>query len=108
MLAVDAQDCSDAGQPCSLSNDCCSGKCNGDQTCAPILMSCPDPGSSTNVGLPDGGVIQIGMSAAGTLCTLTSILSNPNDPSKDIQVIPISRSYNGRSWERVAGPYSEA
>lgn len=110
VLAIDPPACLSGGETCSSSSDCCSGVCHGDQTCAAAVISvdCPNPDSSANVGLPNGGTLEVGPSSAGTLCTLTEVQSDPADPSKDIQIIPIGRSYDGRPWENVAGSYSEA
>ena len=72
-------------------------------------LGCPDPGSpAIPVDLPAGGTLEIAPSDPQSLCTLTEIFSDPSDSTKDVQVIPIARSYDGRPWEAVAGFRSEA
>lgn len=72
-------------------------------------LACPDPGlPAIPVDLPTGGTLEVAPSGPKSLCTLTEVFSDPSDPTKDVQVIPIARSYDGRPWEAVAGFRSEA
>ena len=72
-------------------------------------LACPDPGSAAiPVDLPTGGTLEVAPAGPSSLCTLSEVFSDPADPSKDVQVIPIARSYDERSWEPVAGFRSEA
>jgi hypothetical protein len=61
---------------------------------------CPPPGESTDINLDGGGILAVSSSSAGTLCTLTQVRT---ENSKDVQVIPIARSYEANPWESAAG-----
>ncbi len=78
-----------------------------------LSFTCPPAGSTTVIpttSIEDaGGIVDLERSPDDSLCTLTLQVtsSDINENNKSEANIPVLRSYDGRDWERTAGPFSE-
>ena len=74
----------------------------------PQYYTCPPAFESAPVLVRDASTVRILPSRPGFLCTLVRVTFAPDDPDGKVGrnvLAPAGRSYNGRDWERVAGPY---
>jgi hypothetical protein len=70
------------------------------------MITCPRPTSGPGAALTAGSTVTISVTPSNQICTLTRLTTTVDSGgNSNTDFAPVGRSYNGRDWDAVAGPY---